>query len=138
MTPPTVLLAALEDFMREDFSGRAGAYRTYQARIATNLLALLRREAEQGAALVALDTAFAEAQGLDPLNMPSALALALRDGSITDCTVIRDYLRRRSLLSLAIDNPRYSGFRQGREAWPDLARDHDQPTRTVSREGAKT
>jgi hypothetical protein len=125
VTPPTVLLAAIEDFLREEFSAQQGPYAAYQARVAANLLALLRREAELGSALAALDTSFAKAQGLDPLDMPAALALALRDGRVSDSPVIRDYLRRRSLLCLGIDNPRYSGLQQAREEWPALTTECD-------------
>ena len=47
MTPPVVLLAALEAFLREDLGRERGPYETYQARIAVNLLALLRRERDR-------------------------------------------------------------------------------------------
>lgn len=121
MTPPVVLLAALEAFLREDLGRVRGPYELYQARIAANLLALLRRERELGGALAALDREFADAHGLDPQAMPGGLAQALRDGRVAESAAVHDFLRRRSLLALAIDNPRYSGLQQAREAWPEIA-----------------
>lgn len=121
MTPPVVLLAALEAFLREDLGRERGPYETYQARIAANLLALLRRECELGPGLAALDREFAAAHGLDPGSMPGALAQALRDGRVVETAAVHHFLRLRSLLSLAIDNPRYSGLGQAREVWPEFA-----------------
>ena len=119
MTPGAVLMAAVEAFLRDELATQTGAYTAYQARIAANLLALLRREAEIGATLQALDREFARERGLDAASIPAGVARALRDAAIDESTALFDYLRLRSLLALAIDNPRYSGYRQAREAWPE-------------------
>ena len=122
MTPVDVLLRALRAFLRDELRPLLSGYSAYQNRIAVNLLALLEREERCGAALRALD-----AERLAPLGFAgdaglARLARALRDGACDDTPALRHYLRERTLLRLAIDNPRYSGVAQARERWPALAR----------------
>ena len=48
---------------------------------------------------------------------PTPRALALRDRTLVVDELVLSYLRQRTLLSLAIDNPKYSGLQQARERW---------------------
>ena len=61
----------------------------------------------------------ATALGIDPLAgpVPRQIAIALRDGMLTPDPRLLEYLRRRTLKTLEIDNPRYSGYLQARERW---------------------
>ncbi|MFT7288710.1 MAG: hypothetical protein ACI87W_002833 [Halieaceae bacterium] len=134
MTPRSVLLEALADFLRNDLQPQLSGYLGYQNRVATNLLRLLEREEQFGAQLRQLDARMGEELGLDGDATPAALARALRGKTIIANRKLRDYLRLRSLLALAIDNPRYSGYQQARERWPALAREVDGLT--ASRSGS--
>jgi len=116
-TPAALLFESLQAFLREEVQGQLSGFTAYNNRIAANLLATLAREQELGPDLAALDRDFAARRGLDPQAMPGALALALRDGSQADDAQLTDYLRRRTLLAMAIDNPRYPGYREARERW---------------------
>ena len=122
MTPVDVLLRALRDFLRDELRPHLSGYSAYQNRIAVNLLALLEREERHGAALHALDAQRLEQLGFERDAGLARLARALRDGACDDTPALRGYLRERTLLRLAIDNPGYSGLAQARERWPALAR----------------
>lgn len=122
MTPVDVLLRALRDFLRDELRPHLSGYSAYQNRIAVNLLALLEREERHGAALHALDAQRLEQLGFERGAGLARLARALRDGACDDTPALRGYLRERTLLRLAIDNPGYSGLAQARERWPALAR----------------
>lgn len=122
MTPVDVLLRALRDFLRDELCPHLSGYSAYQNRIAVNLLALLEREERHGAALHALDAQRLGQLGFERDAGLARLARALRDGACDDTPALRGYLRERTLLRLAIDNPGYSGLAQARERWPALAR----------------
>ena len=122
MTPVDVLLRALRDFLRDELRPRLSGYSAYQNRIAVNLLALLEREERYAVALRALDAHRLERLGFEGDAGLVCLARALRDGACDDTPALRRYLRERTLLRLAIDNPGYSGLAQARERWPALAR----------------
>jgi hypothetical protein len=121
VTPAAVLLDALSRFLRDELQGELQGFKAYQNRVAANLLDLLAREAKLGCTLAALDRGFAREHGLDEAAMPAALARGLRDGRVEDNAQLREYLKQRSLLILAIDNPRYSSVSRAREQWADAA-----------------
>jgi hypothetical protein len=125
-TTATELLAAVGEFIEREAQPALEGRAAFEARIARNTLAMLRREQALAPALAALD---AEAstwvggesghRGESAEAVPVALARALRDGrQSADARTLR-YLRRRTLTRLAIDNPRYSGFSAAVERWPD-------------------
>lgn len=119
-TTATELLAAVGDFIEREAQPALEGRAAFEARIARNTLAMLRREQALAPALAALDAEAAtwvDGEGAEPV--PVALARALRDGRRSaDARTLR-YLRRRTLARLAIDNPRYSGFSAAAERWPD-------------------
>lgn len=130
MTSSLELLEVIENLLRElqaaDASADADVTRAYKIRIALNLLGTLKREQRRGGVLVEHDVAFAsEVPGMESAvqstDVPKRLAQALRDARIRDTAALRDFLRERCLLALAIDNPRYSGYMQARERWPELS-----------------
>lgn len=119
-TTATELLAAVGDFIEREAQPALEGRAAFEARIARNTLAMLRREQALAPALAALDAEAAtwvDGESAEPV--PVALARALRDGRQgADARTLR-YLRRRTLTRLAIDNPRYSGFSAAAERWPD-------------------
>ncbi len=119
-TTATELLAAVGEFIEREAQPLLEGRAAFEARIARNTLAMLRREQALAPALAALDAeaaAWVGGEGDEPA--PVALARALRAGRLSaDARTLR-YLRRRTLLRLAIDNPRYSGFGAAAARWPD-------------------
>jgi len=116
-----VLLEAVELFLRDALTrdaeaDEAGDAHRFHTRIAANLLAILRREAVESEELRACDETIAEYHGVAPGNRLRAVSLALRDGAQTDERLL-DLLKRRTMLQLQIDNPRYSGVLQARDRW---------------------
>ena len=125
MTTTTELLEALERYLRGEVQDELEGALAFQNRIATNLTGMLRREKELAPSLAALDAQFAAQQGFNAAELPSALARALRDRVEVGDSDLRQYLRRRVLPQLAIDNPRYSGFKQAQERWPEARQEEE-------------
>lgn len=117
-TPRSLLLQALEEHLRETVQDELSGFAAYQNRVAANVLSILRREETLGPEIEALDEGFARRRAMvaDHRLMP-ALARALRDGTQQADTELLDYLRQRTLLQMAIDNPRYAGYRTARARW---------------------
>jgi hypothetical protein len=121
MTPTEALFASLRTFLAERVQPQLDPYTAFESRIAMNLLGMLEREAQLGPKLEALDSALARAHNMASDAVGADLARALRDGALApDANLMRE-LRRRTLLQLAIDNPRYSGFEQACSRWPELS-----------------
>lgn len=116
-TPSALLLESLRDFLREELQPQLSGFSAYSNRVAANLLAILAREQEHAASLAALDSEFAARLGLPPESLQRHLALALRSGELPVDEALLAYLRRRSLLCMAVDNPRYAGYREARRRW---------------------
>lgn len=125
MTSQEQLLAAVAGFLREDLQPVLAGVTAYHNRIASNLLGVLQRELQYGDSLAALDNAFLSACRCASDGSLADLSRALRDGSVPSDLALDAYLKRRTLLRLAIDNPRYSGYGQAREAWPEMAVEMD-------------
>ena len=118
-TPAALLLTSLREFLREEVMPQLSGVSAYNTRIAANLLDILARERELGDAIASLDREFVSSRGLSTDTPSQNLAIALRDGTLPADAALFAYLRRRALLTLAIDNPRYSGYLQARERWTD-------------------
>ncbi len=122
-TDPIELLAAVQAFLREQVLPQLEGFDAYTTRVAANSLAIVSRELRGRDAITALDAAagtrwLAGSAGDNPAR---DISLALRARSLEPDAELQDYLRERTLRQMAIDNPRYSGFRLGCERWPALA-----------------
>lgn len=113
------LLEAVRVFLRGDVLPQLEGFSAYTTRVAANSLAIVLRELELGAELAEIDRRAAEHLGIDPGAGPVAhqLAVRLRDGRAQPDPEVLDYLRRRTLKTLEIDNPRYSGYLQASARW---------------------
>lgn len=118
-TTSAELLTAVRQFLREQVLPELDDFKAYNTRVAANALGIVARELELGPELAALDEQMAADLGLNArsVSIPGHIALALRDGRLVADDKIVTYLRQRTLLSLAIDNPKYSGLKQARERW---------------------
>ncbi|MBM68581.1 MAG: hypothetical protein CME43_03775 [Haliea sp.] len=124
------LLAAVQGFLRQSVLPQLEGFDAYTTRVAANSLAIVSREIAARDDILELDREagsrwLGPAAGASPdeENHPAAraLSLALRDGRLQVSGAFIDYLRERTLRQMAIDNPRYSGFKQARQRWPELA-----------------
>lgn len=113
------LLAAVRQFLREEVLPELDGFKAYTTRVAANAVGIVARELEMGAGLSELDKQIAATLGLDEQAgaVVRQIALGLRDGSLPDNADILAYLRQRTLLSCAIDNPKYSGLQQAKARW---------------------
>ncbi len=110
------LLVSVRDFLRGDVMGETHGRTNFLARVAANSLDIVERDlalggvhrANEGARLQALFGA--EEGGLDELRW--RLVEGLRDGAIPlDWPGLADHLRTTVVNQVAIDQPRYSGFK---------------------------
>ena len=118
-TDSVELLAAVRVFLREEVLPEMAGFKGYNVRVAANAVGIVERELEMGAGLKALDEQIASTLGLDVQAGPITrqVALALRDGTLVADEIVLHYLRKRSLLAITIDNPKYSGLQQARARW---------------------
>jgi hypothetical protein len=121
VTPARTLLRALAEHLRRDVQPALSGFVAYQNRVAANLVELLARDAALAPARRRLDRDLAHSQGLDSEAVGRDLAQRLRDGRVAVTPELLDSLRERSLLALAVDNPRYSAYGAGRRRWPGAA-----------------
>lgn len=117
------LLAAVRAFLREKLLPELEGFNAYTTRVAANSLGIVARELGLGPQRDRLDLAIAERLGLDPAaaSVSHQLAIALRDGKLQADAELLEYLRQRTLVALAIDNPRYSGYLQACARWGNQA-----------------
>ena len=111
------LLEAVRQFLRREVLPELAGFKAYNTRVAANALGIVAREMQLGAGLVELDKQIAATLGLDAQAgaITQQIALALRDGTLVADARVLSYLKQRTLLAIAIDNPKYSGLQQARE-----------------------
>ena len=109
------LLVSVRDFLRGDVMAETRGRTNFLARVGANSLAIVRRDLLLGGEhraceLARLQALFGTDVGLDALRW--RLVAGLRDGSIPlDLPGLAGHLRATVVNQVAIDQPRYSGFR---------------------------
>jgi hypothetical protein len=113
------LLEATRAFLRDEVLPQLDGFSAYNTRVAANNLAIVAREVQLKPELDQLDLAIAAELGIDPATAPVAQQLArrLRDHDLALDDRLLDYLKQKTLKSLEIDNPRYSGYLQACQRW---------------------
>lgn len=118
------LLNSVRVFLQSDIAPEIEGFKAYQLRVAMNALAIVEREQGLQAELDTVDNAIAQHTGLlGDLPVWKGLAVALRTGDVVldPCddknASLMDLIKRRMLIKLAIDNPKYSGGRVAKERW---------------------
>ena len=110
------LVAAVEDFIRNVAMEKLEGHAQFHARVAANALAIVKRSLElapdQSAAETARLTELLDRNGdLEALNR--ALCEQIRGGGVgLDNSALQAHLWRTTLEKLAIDQPKYSGYRR--------------------------
>jgi len=110
------LLEAVRQFLRQEVLPELDGFKAYNTRVAANALGIVAREMQLGVGLAELDEQISAMLGLDleAGAITQQIALALRDGTLVADERVLSYLKQRTLLSIAIDNPKYSGLQQAR------------------------
>ena len=109
------LLTSVRDFLREDVMSETTGRTAFLARVASNSLDIVVRELALGPGHLAQQTEalrglFNRSGDLEDLQWQ--LTHALRDGSMPlDKPGLTDYLRQSVVTQVAIDQPKYSGYR---------------------------
>lgn len=113
------LVAAVRDFLTKHAMPALEGHAAFHARVAANALGIVERELTLGPAQDAAEAerlrALLGSDGsLDELNR--ALCRRIRDGGLgLDTPGLLDHLRETTLAKLAVDQPRYSGYRKALE-----------------------
>ena len=116
------LLEAVRQFLRQEVLPELDGFKAYNTRVAANALGIVAREMQLGAGLAELDAQIAAVLSLPAQAgaVTQHIALALRDGTLVVDDSVLVYLKQRTLLSIAIDNPKYSGLQQARALFGNL------------------
>ena len=113
------LLEATRNFLLESILPDQEGFLAYSTRVAANNLAIVSRELELRGGIEKLDEGINQTLSLQNKEGPTSTTLArgLRDGIIQVDDDLIKYLRKRTMLCMEIDNPRYSGLLLARERW---------------------
>jgi hypothetical protein len=109
------LLVSVRDFLRNDVMDETTGRANFLSRVAANSLDIVLRELtlgpiHQALELDRLQALFQSDEGLDVLKR--RLATELRDKQISlDNEVLQNHLRQTVVNQIAIDQPKYSGFK---------------------------
>ncbi len=120
------LVLAVREFLETRIAPSLDGHTGFHARVAMNALAIVERDLALGPSARArehdrLKALLGRDGSLEDLN--AALARAIRTGTITlDAPALKEHLRETTLDKVAIDQPRYSGYRDALSA---LGRDPD-------------
>lgn len=108
------LLESVRDFLRGDVMSTTSGRTQFLARVASNSLDILLREAELGPVYRATELTHLQSllgRSGDCATLRTALCEALRSGLALDTPGLADYLRFATLAQALIDQPGYSGVK---------------------------
>ena len=119
------LLDAAEDFLRTDLRPQLTGHAAFHTLVTANVLAIVKREldsfeAVNAAELERLRALLGTEGGLRELNRELCRRIRAGEIAIADAQLV-DHLIRTTLAKIAIDNPRYAGYRTALRHWPEGA-----------------
>ena len=122
--PPTIaeLVTAVREFLEEHALPNLEGRNAFHARVAANALAIVARQLELGPEAEAAEQerlrALLGTQGtLDELNRELCRRIRSGDLAINDADLVA-HLRTTTLDKVAVDQPKYSGYRRALEKHP--------------------
>ncbi|SFR68536.1 hypothetical protein SAMN05216203_2558 [Marinobacter daqiaonensis] len=116
------LLASVEAFLRDEVMPQMEPAEAFRARVSANVLGMVRRHLE----MASRDDGHDEREQLHQLTgkrgtlagLTTEVCRLIAEGSLTpDNPRLRDYLWLTTLNKVAVDQPKYSGYRRAREEW---------------------
>jgi len=122
-TTATELLEAVQTFMRDKLLPSLEGFNAYTTRVAVNSLGIVARQLENQAELEELDGVMAKALGLsaEQGSIASQISRLLKSGELSVDGDLYAYFKRRTLIKMAIDNPKYSGYKQAHSQWQECS-----------------
>ncbi len=118
------LMQAVQDFVGEEIAPRLSGHAAFSARVAVNVLALMRRELELGprfrvAEQARLEALLNKSDTLEALNR--ILCDKIAKGALgPEDQALMDHLKRATMGKLAIDQPTYAGYQTAQSSgWPE-------------------
>ena len=118
------LLAAVQNFINETAAPQLSGHAAFHARVAGNVLDILQREVTLGPKLEAAELARLESllgKSGDIVDLNRDLCARIAAGEIDlDTDGLKDHLMRTTMGKLAIDQPRYQGYKTAQASnWPE-------------------
>ncbi|WP_339798765.1 DUF6285 domain-containing protein [uncultured Marinobacter sp.] len=126
------LLKAIEAFLQADVMPTAEPSLAFRARVAVNVLGMVRRHLEQAAC----DHGLREREQLQALTgkkgtmagLTTEVCRLIADGTLNpDDPRVRDYLWLTTLQKVAVDQPRYVSYQRAQDAWDHFQHARRQP-----------
>ena len=119
------LLDAAEDYLRTDLRPQLEGHAAFHTLVTANVLAIVKRELDSfetvnAAELERLRGLLDTEGGLAELNRELCRRIRAGEIAIDDGKLV-DHLIRTTLAKIAIDNPRYAGYRTAQRHWPECA-----------------
>lgn len=117
-TTPAELLAAVQQFLRNELLPELEGFKAYNTRVAVNSLKIVARQIEKQSELEQVDKEIADFFQLESHDdVAQQLSVKLKTGELAFDDRLMQFLKRRTLIKLAIDNPKYSGYQQAAQRW---------------------
>jgi hypothetical protein len=113
------LVAVVREFLEQTALPALEGHTAFHARVAVNALGIVQRQLEQApeaeaAERVRLEALLGRTGSLDELNRELCRRIRAGDLGADDAALMR-HLRETTLAKLAVDQPRYSGYRKALE-----------------------
>ncbi|MCG8316292.1 MAG: DUF6285 domain-containing protein [Pseudomonadales bacterium] len=114
----TTLLSAVKEFLINDVSPQLSKHSAFHLRVACNILSIVAREFEQGAelneiAVKQLQALLQETENASLELLNEKLCEAIKSGAIdSEDPALLHCLKDITQRQVAIDNPKYSGYKQ--------------------------
>ena len=118
------LMLAVQNFIGEEIASQLSGHAAFSARVAGNVLALMKRELDLGPRFRAAEKARLEALlnetgSLEGLNRILCDKIAKGELGLKD-EALMDHLKRATMGKLAIDQPTYAGYQTAQtNGWPE-------------------
>ena len=117
-TDRDTLLQAVCEHLKDEVMPKLEGFDAFGVRVAANALNIVQRELAMADQLAQLEQELA--RYVDANNGETtavALAKRLRDRDLKVDDTLLTLLRRRTLARIAVDNPKYSGYREAQRRW---------------------
>ena len=115
------MLQAVQAMLKTDVAPTQKGFTAYQLKIANNMLSIAQRELQYRDQLDELDSEIIKTLNIEiepdkDASIKHQLALAIKSGRMGQSDLL-SYLRRRAVLEMQINNPRYSSLSEAINRW---------------------
>ncbi|MEM7361030.1 MAG: phosphotransferase [Pseudomonadota bacterium] len=115
---PTSLIEGVAEYLKNELVPQLDAYSAYTTRVAINSLKIAARDVQSLGQLTHLDELIAEHLGLAYENNPTAsVCHHMRTSNDYSDSELIGLLKRRTLIAMQVDNPKYWGYLEAKRKW---------------------